>query len=133
MRCLGILILCLVGIVVGSEVAIACECHRKRPIAEEFENSQAVFLGQVMEISTNGQEDVIKSKVEKIWKGSSSKETVLTSPWLGKRCQFKFQADKESLVYAFGTEKPGTTTCSRTALSESASEDMQRLGDGKKP
>ena len=68
----------MAGIVFGREVSIACECHVKRPIAEEFENSHAVFLGQVIEISTNEQDDVIKFKVEKIWKGNSSKEIATT-------------------------------------------------------
>lgn len=127
------LMLCLVGILGWRGLSLACECYRRGTLQEEVKASQAVFLGQVIEIGKLDQDETIKVSVEQVWKGESAKEVTIYQLRDGKACQYKFQKGNRYLIYAFGTDKLTTNFCTRTKLAELATADMQELGRSRKP
>lgn len=104
-----------------SQNSFACSCMlntkpHKTQVKEAFDNSVAVFSGEILEITPKGEyEMTVKIKVGKSWKGKLEQEIILTTAKDSAMCGFSFQTGLKYLVYGYGTiESLSTNICSRT-------------------
>lgn len=128
-------------LLVGPNVAFACTCSLPDPgkslrkqVAEERNESRAVFVGEVVEVTSdpNLLEVEVKFKVERSWKGFRASEITITTGRGGGDCGYRFEIGERYLVYASGSEKQlGTNICQRTALLVDAKDDLKLLGKPK--
>lgn len=103
-------------------------------VKEAFQNSKAVFVGEVTDVSESGDVKTFTFKVEKYWKGASSK-TIEVSAHETMRYQAWFEVGGKYLVFARGeaAEKLWEVKCSRSKSFADASKDIKELGRAKKP
>lgn len=103
----------------------------------EFENSEAVFIGTVIEIEDSGDEKVVRFRVERSWKGPGYRD-IKVSVYENPKFQSPFREGGRFLVFAKADEeiegKLFDGRCSRTTdldrNPERAEEDLERLGPG---
>lgn len=114
--------------------ADACSCVPPPPPQEAFERADAVFAGKVKEIrkTRNGKE--VWFDVSRTWKGVDQTQVWVVTGMGGGDCGYPFTAGVEHLVYA-NDRSGGLTTsiCHRTAILDSAQEDLAALGAGSPP
>jgi hypothetical protein len=120
-------------LLVSAEKTFACSCMAstkplKTQVKEAFDNSAAVFTGEVIEIVSKGEfELTVKIKVEKSWKANLPKEIFLTTAKQSAMCGYGFEDGKKYIVYADGSVNALTANnCSRTTL-ESDKTDIKYL------
>ena len=102
---------------------------RVPPVNEAYENSKAVFVGEVTKIIKDGDVKTFTFKVEKYWKGATSREIAINVRETA-RYQAWFEEGEKYLVYARGSEKDEKlweARCSRTKSLADASEDIKEL------
>lgn len=136
----------------GVNTIPACDCRNLGTIAEEFNNTAAVFSGKVIAREYQNITDVsdydfgnkvltVRLKVDKWWRGSGSSEIVLRTgiakvPGGTRRnsCDFLFNAEESYLVFAnFQKDWLKTRDCTRTKVLSKAGEDLKELGEGFQP
>jgi hypothetical protein len=129
-------------------IAFGCNCptiggtseQLKAARLEDFERAAAIFTGEVIVL----EENLVKFKVEKIWKGDSVDEismTIRQGRYNGKAvrtsCDYHFKLGEKYLVYAyFINDELNTGACSRTTplkQVERAEEEMKGLVEIKLP
>lgn len=117
----------------SSQNSFACSClANDKPlttqIKEAFDNSTAVFSGEILGISSKSEfEVIVKIKVAKSWKANLAKELNLTTAKDSAMCGFGFEIGQKYLVYAYGKNDTLTTNnCSRTTF-ESNNTDINVL------
>ena len=113
--------------------AFACDSNRPGSPTEELAKSTAVFSGKVLSVSRDGYTDKVKFNVDKIWKGVSEKNVVVSTTTEGAMCGFGFKENEKYIVYAYGEISLGTGLCSRTHLLTLNDPDISVLGIGKSP
>lgn len=121
----------------------ACSCAESLPVKKELQRSSAVFSGEVIEmLDDNENSSVISSddpiavlfKVEESWKEMNQTEVAIYTARSSASCGFEFALGNEYLVYADETDGEfSVNLCSNTKLLSSATDDIQELGEGKKP
>lgn len=114
---------------------MACECIKPENPAKALENSKAVFSGKVTDIDRNYLPLYLGNKIEfqvyNSWKGVSDKSVTIYAEESSAACGYKFEENKEYLVYAYEDEgKLKTGLCTRTNLLENAQQDLKELGFG---
>ncbi|MDQ3713618.1 MAG: hypothetical protein M3388_15535 [Acidobacteriota bacterium] len=85
---------------------------------EDFNSAVAIFSGEVVEL----EENKVKFKVEKIWKGDLDDEIVMViqlkkdnGKYVRTSCDYYYELGEKYLVYAYGTSDELTTyQCTRT-------------------
>jgi hypothetical protein len=99
-----------------------------------FQQSKAVFVGEVVAEEKNGDTRSFDFKVEKYWKGKDSKHIEILV-YETARYQAWFKKGGKYLVYATAGEDESlhVERCSRSRDVENAGEDLQKLGEGKIP
>jgi len=121
----------------------ACSCAELPSVEQEFERSQAVFSGKVIEIkekrslkgyTTNS----VLFEVTNTWKGVEQSQLVLTTGQGDGDCGYHFIKGQEYMVYAYESSMYGATSlasgiCDRTNLLSSSQEDLEILGAGQPP
>ena len=106
--------------------AFACSCptigatfeQEKAARLKDFENAAAIFAGEVVEL----EENKVKFKVEKIWKGNSVDEITMViqlkkddGRYVRTSCDYYYELGKKYLVYAYDNQGELTTyQCTRT-------------------
>jgi hypothetical protein len=122
----------------GAKSSFACSCMfsdkpLKAQIEEAFDNSTAIFSGKVISVTQKSEYEVaVKIKIEKSWKGASSKEITITTAKDSAMCGYGFEEGKKYLVYTNGEKDAlSVSNCSRTTLS-SNKEDIKHLDKLKK-
>jgi len=103
-------------------------------LKDEYANAKSVFVGEILNVASDGDVKTFTFKVEKYWKGTADKE-VEVNVQQTMRYQAWFKVGEKYLVFARGTEtdeKLWERRCSRTKRLVDASEDLQQLGKGKK-
>jgi len=106
----------------------ACSCVPPPPPAEEFENSDGVFVATVTSFKRAKEYSrVAKLRLLQLWKGKKVDE-IFTSLNSGL-CGFDFVVGETYLIYAFMIEdgELHTNICTRTASLEQAGEDLAFL------
>jgi hypothetical protein len=133
-----LLVLAAAAIIVRPNCAYACSCRPPGTPAEELNQSDAVFLGRVVEVNAargsitgSGDSTTVTFDVSKVWKGQITRTSILVTPGSSASCGFTFEQGKDYVVYGRMNEGSLTTNlCSRTRLAEEASEDIAALGAG---
>jgi hypothetical protein len=123
--------------------AFACSCIEipepfEQKVKSELKGAKAVLSGMVLQIKDKPQsfEVFVTIKVERVWKGSVSKEVIITTENNnGVFCGYPFKVGESYLVYADGSDENNLTTshCLRNLELQKAAEDLKILGKGKKP
>ncbi len=121
----------------------ACSCAYPDSVKAELDRKTAVFTGKVIDIveekqsiALNSSADPIKVlfEVNESWKGVNSSQTIVRTARDDASCGYEFEKNKEYIVYAYGdNDNLETGYCERTTLLSDASEDLEILGQGKKP
>jgi hypothetical protein len=99
-----------------------------------FQNSSAVFVGEVLSESKNGDEKTFEFRVLKYWKGAGRKK-IEVSVNETARYQAWYQVGEKYLVFA-RTGEDGRLRdgrCSASKLLSEASKDLKTLGRAKIP
>lgn len=119
--------------VAKSENEIAVKC-RILSFDEAFDYSDAVFVGKVVSESKSGDVKTFEFEVEKYWKGANKKK-ININVYETMRYQAQFEIGERYLIYATANDesKLNVGRCSRSREAEGASEDLKKLGAGKKP
>lgn len=132
-------------ILLGSFPSItnACSCAELPSVEEEFERSQAVFSGEVVDVrekrSIKGyQTKSVLFEVTNTWKGVKQSQIIITTGQGVGDCGFDFKEGQEYLVYAnestmYGEKSLTSTICDRTNELNVLQEDLTILGEGKTP
>jgi hypothetical protein len=117
----------------------ACSCFVpegipiRKQVRDAYTKSSSVFVGQVIEVIKNPDNNLIKFKVEKSWNNKFQKEIIVSTPSNSAMCGYEFAVGKKYLVYANGeNDKLSTYLCTRTA-SATANKDVAVLNKIKKP
>ncbi len=140
MACLGFGIM-----VLSSPSAVyACSCAQPLSVSAQFERSEAVFVGEVLEVqekrSMGGR--VTKAalfEVDRIWKGGTQSQIIIHTGSGGGDCGIYFEPGQDYLVYAQhskmyeGEELLTSIICDRTSEVAAAQEDLMLLGGGNAP
>lgn len=118
--------------------AFACDCDGTSSFETEFRNSDEIFVGQVILIKPyKGQkkqkhfsEFVLKFKIDKIYKGTSTENIKVITPVAIACCGYPFEKGKTYLVYSFVNHNAyHVTYCSRTKRLNEAKEDIDKLNN----
>lgn len=140
LRLAAIAVLLGLSLAVRPERAAACTCGAPPPLAEAFEDSVAIFSGDLVAIrgySENSFAAVLTFRVSRVWKGSVTETFVMMTSSLGAGdCGFPFESGRAYLVYAYDWGDYELLTawlCTRTQPLEYAEEDLQFLGKGRLP
>ena len=124
-------------VLISANKVFACKCapplgkNEKEIVTKAKEKSAVVFSGKVTNIIGRSDGTVeVKFQVETAWKGKSFKVfSVFTiDPKTCCFCGFNFRIGEKYIVYAYGNEKPSTSTCTRTKIFENAGKDKKYLG-----
>ena len=125
-------------------ITSACSCAELPSVEEEFERSQAVFSGKVVDVrekrSIKGyQTKSVLFEVTNTWKGVKQSQMIITTgQGGGGDCGFDFKEGQEYLVYAnestlYGAQSLASTICDRTNELSVLQEDLKILGEGQPP
>jgi hypothetical protein len=106
--------------------AFGCVCptigasseQEKASRLKDFKSAAAIFTGEVIEL----EENKVKFKVEKIWKGESVDEIIMViqlkkddGRYVRTSCDYYYELGKKYLVYAYDNQGELTTyQCTRT-------------------
>ena len=120
--------------------ARACNCDLplrnltlKQQVKKAQKQSQAVFVGKVLQVKPEGFGVSVRFRVENVWKGKLFREVTIFTGQGGGDCGYRFEVGESYLVYASGSnEILNTNICQRTAP-QSEGGDMKLLGKGKTP
>lgn len=120
----------------------ACSCAELPTVAEELEQSEAVFSGKVIEITEKKAKGYMTKsvlfEVTNTWKGLEQSQVIITTGLGGGDCGFRFIEGQEYLVYAnesdmYGEKSLTTIMCDRTNTLSALQEDLEFLGAGETP
>lgn len=122
--------------------AAACSCIMPPPPDQALNEANAVFSGEVIEITDNrnlinGNGRTVIFKVDENWKGIENGEVAITTGNNEADCGFPFEVGQSYLVYAskngmYDSNSLSTTICNRTVQLANANEDLNVLGKGEK-
>ena len=103
-----------------------------KSVEDAFKKSDAVFVGEVIEVEDAGSLREARFRVEQSWKGVETKEVIVFATRTAESP--RYQGKGQYLVFAtLQNGKLITGNCSRTKKIEQAQEDLQQLGAGKRP
>lgn len=130
----------------GAPSVDACSCMMPRAPSEALAKAGAVFAGRVVSVDVprgvaipegivTGSMDPVRIgfEVERVWKGSVTRSTTVTTARSGASCGFEFQTGRTYLVYASGSDTLFVSLCSRTTEMPLAKDDLADLGEGSTP
>jgi hypothetical protein len=121
--------LILLGALGGVDATLACSCAPPPPPQTALKQSNAVFTGTVIGVTTSGNDHVVRLRVESSWKGAKCGEATVVTASEDAACGYTFQVGQSYLVYAVKEQgKLSTNLCSRTKPTSEATEDLTALG-----
>lgn len=130
-------VFCFFILSAGDVFACSCALPTKQSLSKQikrsYQNSTAVFYGEVTEITQKPENYyvTVKLKVERSWKNQAKSEVIIQTGRGGGDCGYRFEIGKKYLVYAHGSESSlGTNICSRTSISDADSKYLDKI---KKP
>jgi hypothetical protein len=129
----------------ASSISLACTCNlppmnktEKQLVELERKKSKAIFVGEVTEIivpktpaGEPGWVAEVKFKVQRTWKGVELEEVRVFTANVCCICGYEFKVGESYLVYAYGSDKLHTDTCTRTSRLADAETDLKVLGKAK--
>lgn len=131
---------------IAPSTALACSCVPPPPPQEALAQSEAVFSGKVVSITTEeipGAEGTgllrrraVVLEVASAWKGVSSLQITIRTAFDSAGCGYDFVEGERYLVYTYKAaegESLETGLCNRTKALADANEDLVALGPGSLP
>ena len=124
-----------------SETEVSARAHENGkcailPFNRAFDASAAVFVGEVVSEVKEGDEKIFEFEVERYWKGENARKVEIRA-YESRRFQAWFKTGERYLVYASRDKdnnlRVSRCTRSREADDAAAEEDLQKLGEGKRP
>jgi hypothetical protein len=134
-----VLSLALAFMAIAPRPAAACSCAEPPPPNEALADSDAVFMGEVVETRTVGDgptgELIARMAVEEVWKGDVTETVEVRTGPDSAMCGYHFTSGSRDLIYAGQRDDGSFTThlCTRSAPVEHADEDLAAFGDGSQP
>ena len=131
-----ITVLCFLAVVFWcptrqASTAVRCAPQLKS-VAGTLKQSDAVFVGEVIEANDATSFREARLRVEQSWKGAETSEVRVVAPRTIEAP--RYQVGERYLVFASLQDgKLFTANCSRTKRIDHAAEDLKQLGAGKKP
>lgn len=127
--------LVVASLVGGARPASACSCLAPAPPETALAEADAVFAGEVTEISERGRAThVARLAVAEVFAGDVGEEVEVHTPPDSAMCGYPFEVGREELVYAVLDDgRLQTNLCDRTAPVAEAADDLAALGDGSDP
>lgn len=123
-----------------ARMALACSCAPGFTPQKAAAQAAAIFLGKAEKVvpPSSAQpfgEVQVKFKVDRFWKGLTSRHVVVGTWSQSAMCGYGFREGDNYLVYAHidSQGKLQTNLCSRTRLEVDADEDLAVLGEGTVP
>lgn len=108
--------------------ARACTCDVPLSVVQEFERSDAVFLGEVLDHSLAGNHRRIHVGVVQSWKGVTTHYACVNSPPNSASCGIVPEIGEQLLIYAQGAPSAlWTHSCTRTGQYHGALQDIDTL------
>lgn len=110
----------------------ACSCIMPADPITSMEQSEAVFAGEVTQVTTGEYQNTITFAVSDKWKGKLGDTFTLNTGSSSAACGIDFQKDEEYIVYATDNGEGGYSAglCSRTkVLDENAQDDVVALSE----
>lgn len=98
-------------------------------LKEAYQDSKAVFVGEIIKVVEDGDVKTFTFRVEKNWKGADKEEIEINARQT-MRYQAWFEVGEKYLVYARGSEKDDKLwekRCSRSKRLADAAEDIAEL------
>lgn len=115
----------------GANTVARCTVQPKS-VEGAVKKSDAVFVGEVVEVNDAGSLKEARFRVEQSWKGAETKEVTVAATRTAESPRYK--VGERYLVFAgLQNGKLLTGTCSRTKLVGLAREDLEQLGKGLTP
>lgn len=110
-------------------VAYTCSCVRNPSVHDEYNRSNAVFVGHVRQIETVDMEKRVLLYVTKAWKGIHSRFVRVRTCANSACCGFNFELHKSYLLYADKDQnnKLYVGLCSRSTSISDAADDITIL------
>jgi hypothetical protein len=113
-------------------LTLSCTCPPIGTIEEEFNKANSVFLGAVLDIKTQNNQNSVTFYILDGWKGVNGDQVNVVTAENSAACGFNFEKDKTYVVYGSKNGQINVTICSRTAtLSDSLKdiEELDKLGE----
>lgn len=135
-------VLTCLAIILSSDRAHACSCVGGTPICQSFWTTDAVFSGDVLEVSPIPNPDGegfqphrrVRFRVLEGWRGRAGATVELTTGAGGGDCGYTFEKGVSYLVFASARAGALTTgICSRTRKLTDAAEDLAYLRTALRP
>lgn len=126
-------------LVTTPDPAAACSCMEPPPPTEAMADSDAVFLGEVVETRLVGSEVdgelFARIAVEEVWKGEVAELVEVRTQPDSAMCGYHFTTGARDLIYAHQGDDGSYSThlCTRTAPADAAEEDLTAFGEGRAP
>ncbi|MFD1017611.1 hypothetical protein [Thalassobacillus hwangdonensis] len=115
----------------------ACSCAEASSPSVQLEKKDAVFFGEVMDISSSmfsSGEVTVLFEVDRVWKGVNQTEVKVVTKEQEASCGYNFAVGARYLVYASADGDDWKTgLCEGTKHLNEASGDIRELGYGDKP
>ena len=101
---------------------------------EAFDSSEAIFVGKILSESKKDDVKTFEFEVAEYWKGAN-KQKIKINVYETTRYQAWFSVGERYLIYANVNDSGNLSVgrCSRSRIENEASEDLKKLGTGKKP
>lgn len=117
----------------GSAVSVNGKCALPS-FQKAFQDSDAVFVGEVISQQSKSDVKIYDFQVERYWKGKGLKNIQVTA-FETPRFQSSFEKGKRYLIYAVNDGKGNLVVgrCSQSKNIEDATADLRKLGKGKRP
>ncbi|MEM7154175.1 MAG: hypothetical protein AAF799_15110 [Myxococcota bacterium] len=116
-------------------VTRACSCMMPPPPAEAMERADAVFEARPFSMTNNGVRARYRFEVDQVWKGDVGPRVEISTSMSSAACGRTYRIGTRYVIYARRGSDGGWTDglCSRTRTSQSAAEDLQVFGPGRRP
>ncbi len=109
-------------------LTLSCKCVQLGTLEEEFKKADYVFLGAVLDIKAQNNQNSVTLYILDGWKGVKGDQINVVTAANSDTCGFNFEKDKAYVV--FGTKNNGqvnVTICSRTATLSNSIKDIEQL------
>lgn len=133
---LVVAVVAVAAVVTAARPASACSCMAPAPPETAAAEADAVFAGEVTELSERGRAThVARVAVTEVFTGEVGEEVEVHTPPDSAACGYAFEVGREELVYAVLDDdgRLQTNLCDRTAPVAEADDDLAALGDGSEP
>lgn len=118
--------------------AHACSCIELPSVSEAKEQSDAVFIGTITDITDVGIQREVTIDVREAWKGVETKTIKIYTGFNDGDCGLPIEIGESYLFYATDRSEGNddgfltSNICTRTTAEANAMEDLKELGAGKK-